>query len=126
MSNTINLNLGTNVISFNFGSFELNYQTSDKKDGALQAKSRELVDKTNSFKDKEAEMNDQENRQAIKPLIDEFFGTMFDADAPQKIYEAAGENTWSYLNVFLQISNNLEKEWNKKLNDENFKKYLAE
>ncbi|HFI0945166.1 TPA: hypothetical protein ACGO1F_001443 [Streptococcus suis] len=126
MSNKINLNLGNNVLSFNFGAFDLDYQTNDTKDAKLQAKSRELVDKANAFKDKEAEMNDQEYRQVIKPLIDEFFSTMFDDDAPQKIYEAAGENTWTYLDVFLQISNNIQKEWNKKLNDENFKKYLAE
>lgn len=126
MSNKINLNLGNNVLSFNFGAFDLDYQTNDTKDAKLQAKSRELVDKANAFKDKEAEMNDQEYRQAIKPLIDEFFSTMFDDDTPQKIYEAAGENTWTYLDVFLQISNNIQKEWNKKLNDENFKKYLAE
>lgn len=126
MSNKTVIELGSKVLTFDFGEFTLDYRATDKKDGELQSKSRELVDKSNAFKDKEAEMNDQENRQAIKPLLDEFFSTMFDSDATKKIYEVVGENTWNYLNVFLQISNNLEKEWNKKLNDENFKKYLAE
>ncbi|VTT17752.1 hypothetical protein [Streptococcus dysgalactiae] len=126
MSNKTVIELGSKVLTFDFGEFTLDYRATDKKDGELQAKSRELVDKSNAFKDKEAEMNDQENRQAIKPLLDEFFSTMFDSDATKKIYGVVGENTWNYLNVFLQISNNLEKEWNKKLNDENFKKYLAE
>ena len=51
---------------------------------------------------------------------------MFDADAPQKIYESAGENTISYLKIFLQISGAVQDEQEAKLNDETFKKYLAE
>lgn len=84
MSNKTVIELGSKVLTFDFGEFTLDYRATDKKDGELQAKSRELVDKSNAFKDKEAEMNDQENRQAIKPLLDEFFSTMFDSDATKK------------------------------------------
>ena len=51
---------------------------------------------------------------------------MFGEEAPQKIYQSAGENTISYLKIFLQISQAIETEQEKKANDENFKKYLAE
>lgn len=123
MSNTINLNLGTKVISFSFGEFNLDYHASDKKDADIQNKVIELEKKADSLP---KDANDQEGRKVIKPLIDEFFTATFDEDAPQKIYEAVGENTWNYLDVFLQVSATIQKEWKKKLNDENFKKYLAE
>lgn len=123
MSNIINLNLGTKVISFSFGEFNLDYHASDKKDADIQNKAIELEKKADSLP---KDANDQEGRKVIKPLIDEFFTATFDEDAPQKIYEAVGENTWNYLDVFLQVSATIQKEWKKKLNDENFKKYLAE
>ncbi len=51
---------------------------------------------------------------------------MFDnADAPKKIYAACGENTWTYLNAFLQVGDNLVAIKEEKANDETFKKYLA-
>ncbi|MGT2866614.1 hypothetical protein [Streptococcus fryi] len=126
MSNTINLNLGTKALSFNFGAFNLDYFASDKKDKQVQDKAVELEQKVDAYQADADTMNDQEGRKALKPLIDEFFEAMFDADAPQKIYDAVGENTWNYLNVFLQVSATIQKEWKKKLNDDNFKKYLAE
>ena len=126
MSNKINLNLGSNVLSFNFGAFDLDYIMDDAKDAVLQSKARELDAKGKELQGKEDDLNDEESRKEVKPLIDEFFTTMFDDAAPKKIYEAAGNNTWNYLNVFMQISVNINKEWNKKLNDETFKKYLAE
>ena len=111
MSNKTVIDLGSKVLSFDFGEFSLDYRTTDKKDAQIQ----DVVN-----------MNDKEGRKALKPMVDEFFVAMFDEDAPQKIYEVAGENTWNYLNVFLQVSATIQKEWKKKLNDENFKKYLAE
>ncbi|HEM4137346.1 TPA: hypothetical protein U1W51_000913 [Streptococcus suis] len=125
-NNIINLNLGTKALTFNFGEFNLDYLSDDEKDDKLRIKSQELTEKASALESKEAEMDDREIRQNIKSLIDEFFEILFDADAPQKIYEAAGKHTWNYLNVFLQISASIQKEWDKKRNDENFKKYLAE
>lgn len=126
MSTKTVIELGSKVLSFDFGEFSLDYRATDKRDAQIQDKAIELKDKVDAFQ-KEAEgMDDKGGRKALKPLVDEFFVAMFDEDAPQKIYEAAGENTWNYLDVFLQISATIQKEWKKKINDDNFKKYLAE
>ena len=126
MSNTINLNLGIKSLTFNFGDFTLDYQSDDAKETAVLTKSEELTKKASEYEAKESEMAYKDSMVAIKQLIDEFFEVAFDATAPQKIYEAAGKNTWNYLNVFMQISAKIREDRDKKLNDENFKKFLAE
>lgn len=126
MSNKTVIDLGSKVLSFDFGEFSLDYRATDKKDAQIQDKAVELEGKVGAYQKDAENMNDKEGRKALKPMVDEFFVAMFDEDAPQKIYEVAGENTWNYLNVFLQVSATIQKEWKKKLNDENFKKYLAE
>ncbi|XCY66657.1 hypothetical protein ABG807_04110 [Streptococcus iniae] len=69
---------------------------------------------------------DGELRKSVKDVLDDVFITMFDKDAPQKIYEACGEHTWTYLNAFLQIAEHLQEIKEQRANDETFKKYLAE
>ena len=57
---------------------------------------------------------------------DELFETMFDAETPQKLYKAVGENTLSYLRVFYQISNAIREVNAERQNDEYFKQFLSE
>lgn len=126
MANKTVIDFGSKVLSFDFGEFSLDYRATDAKDAEIQNKAVELEEKVDAYQTDADKLNDQEGRKALKPLVDEFFASMFDEDAPQKIYDAAGQNTWNYLNGFLQVSARIQKEWKKKLNDENFKKYLAE
>ncbi|WP_069987661.1 hypothetical protein [Streptococcus agalactiae] len=131
MSNMINLNLDNNTIPVNFGAFTLDYKPTDAKEKEMVEKSIELKAKAEKLDDLEKEVEKDESlefevRVGIKEILDDAFKTLFDdADAPQKIYDACGANTWSYLKVFLQIGDNLIEIKEKKANDETFKKYLA-
>ena len=124
MSNIINLAGNDNRVTFNFGEFSLDFNPTDEKSEAISNKASDL--KTKADQIKEDGENVWETRKTIKGLLDEFFGIMFDGDAPVKIFEACGQNTLSYLKVFMQIAETIQKEQQKQLNDENFKKYLAE
>ncbi|MCB2905692.1 hypothetical protein [Streptococcus suis] len=122
MANTFNLLGNDDSITFNLGDFTLTFIPTDAKSKAVSEKAVELKDKADTIK----EGDEWENRESIKGLLDDFFSTMFDADAPGKIYKAAGENTWSYLKVFLQMAEAIMETKKKQENDETFKKYLAE
>ncbi|HEM4630554.1 TPA: hypothetical protein U1Z87_001466 [Streptococcus suis] len=122
MANTFNLLGNDDSITFNIGDFTLTFVPTDAKSKAVSEKAVELKDKADTIK----EGNEWENRESIKGLLDDFFSTMFDADAPGKIYQAAGENTWNYLKVFLQMAEVIMETKKKQENDETFKKYLAE
>ncbi|EMG24649.1 hypothetical protein K7G42_01045 [Streptococcus parauberis] len=131
MSNMINLNLDNNTIPVNFGAFTLDYKPTDAKEKEMVEKSIELKAKANKLDEIEKEVEKDESkefelRSGIKEILDDVFNTMFDnADAPKKIYAACGENTWTYLNAFLQVGDNLVAIKEEKANDETFKKYLA-
>lgn len=122
MANTFNLLGNDDSITFNIGDFTLTFTQTDAKSKAVSEKAVELKDKADTIK----EGDEWENRESIKSLLDDFFSTMFDADAPGKIYQATGENTWSYLKVFLQMAEAIMETKKKQENDETFKKYLAE
>ena len=113
MSNMINLNLDNNTIPVNFGTFTLDYKPTDAKEKEVVEKSIELKAKAKKLDELEKEVEKDESLE------------FDDADAPQKIYDACGSNTWSYLKVFLQIGDNLIEIKEEKANDETFKKYLA-
>lgn len=131
MSNMINLNLDSNVIPVNFGAFTLDYKPTDAKEQEMVEKSTELkikAEKLDELEKTAIEDNSKEFelRKKIKEILDDVFATMFeDENAPAKIYGACGENTWTYLNVFLQIGDNLIAIKEQKANDDTFKKYLA-
>ncbi|CNB34213.1 hypothetical protein [Streptococcus agalactiae] len=131
MSNMINLNLDNNIIPVNFGAFTLDYRASDTKEVEMVNKAKELKEKANKLDALEKQVEKDESkefelRSGIKEILDDVFNTMFDnADAPKKIYAACGENTWTYLNAFLQVGDNLVEIKEKKANDETFQKYLA-
>ncbi|HFI2472224.1 TPA: hypothetical protein ACGO11_000555 [Streptococcus suis] len=122
MANTFNLIGNADLITFNLGSHSLEFNPTDKKSQELAEKADELKAKAENLEDG----NEWEVRKQIKVLLDDFFSVMFDAEAPSKIYEASGENTWNYLKVFLQISNAVLETKKRQENDETFKKYLAE
>lgn len=122
MSKIYNLVGSDEAITFNIGDYSLEFHSSDEKSKAVSDKAIELKEKAENISNE----NEWEARKEIKNLLDEFFAVMFDEEAPQKIYQSAGENTISYLKIFLQISQAIETEQEKKANDENFKKYLAE
>lgn len=122
MSNIINLVGNDNRLVFDLGEHQLVFIPTDER-------SKAVTEKANDLKKRSENINEDDEwvaRKAIKELIDEIFTTMFDEDAPRKIYQAAGENTWSYLKIFMKISETVKQEQQKQLNDEEFKKYLAE
>ncbi|HEM6509305.1 TPA: hypothetical protein U2E14_000926 [Streptococcus suis] len=122
MANTFNLLGNDESIIFNIGELSLKFVPTDAKSQEVSEKTIELQTKADNIK----EGDEWENRESIKGLLDDFFSTMFDADAPGKIYQAAGENTWSYLKVFLQMAEAIMETKKRQENDETFKKYLAE
>ncbi|GGE26273.1 hypothetical protein [Streptococcus himalayensis] len=122
MANIFNLNGNDDVMIFNLGDLRLEFQPTDEKSKELSDKALELKEKADNV----TEGDEWENRRTIKELLDDFFGVMFDTDVTEKIYDAAGKNTWSYLKIFLQIADAVIDVKRKQENDETFKKYLAE
>lgn len=111
------------LITFNIGSHSFDYSPSDDKEQALSQKADELKEKSAEF---EVTGDEWGLRQQIKVLLDEFFALLFNEDAPTAIYQACGQNTVSYFRLFFKIIDHIHKVNQQRLNDETFKKYLAE
>lgn len=123
MSKIYNLTGADEAVTFNIGDLTLSFNPSDEKSKAISKKAQELKDKAATISE---DSDEWAIREEIKGLLDDFLATLFDDEAPNNIYDVVGQNTWSYLKVFLQIAEVIQHEQQEKLNDENFKKYLAE
>lgn len=123
MARTYNFGNLKDVTTFNIGDVILEFQPTDEKSEMLEKKSAELKAKAEQIDESGTEW---ELRKELKDLLDEFFTAAFDADTPQKLYDACGQNTISYLKLFLQIADALREVNEERQNDEAFKKYLAE
>lgn len=123
MARTYNFGDLKDVTTFNIGDVTLEFKATDEKSEMLEKKSAELKAKAEQIDESGTEW---ELRKELKDLLDEFFTAAFDADTPQKLYDACGQNTISYLKLFLQIADALREVNEERQNDEAFKKYLAE
>lgn len=123
MARTYNFGNLKDVTTFNIGDVTLEFQPTDEKSEMLEKKSAELKAKAEQIDESGTEW---ELRKELKDLLDEFFTAAFDGEAPQKLYDACGQNTISYLRLFLQIADALREVNEERQNDEAFKKYLAE
>lgn len=123
MARTYNFGDLKDVTTFNIGDVTLEFKATDEKSEMLEKKSAELKAKAEQIDESGTEW---ELRKELKDLLDEFFTAAFDGEAPQKLYDACGQNTISYLRLFLQIADALREVNEERQNDEAFKKYLAE
>jgi hypothetical protein len=123
MARTYNFGDLKDVTTFNIGDVTLEFKATDEKSEMLEKKSAELKAKAEQIDESGTEW---ELRKELKDLLDEFFTAAFDGEAPQKLYDACGQNTISYLKLFLQIADALREVNEERQNDEAFKKYLAE
>ena len=123
MARTYNFGDLKDVTTFNIGDVTLEFKATDEKSEMLEKKSAELKAKAEQIDESGTEW---ELRKELKDLLDEFFTAAFDGEAPQKLYNACGQNTISYLKLFLQIADALREVNEERQNDEAFKKYLAE
>lgn len=123
MAHTYNFGNIKDVTTFNIGDLTLEFAPSDAKSESLANKAIELKEKADQF-DKSG--TEWEQRKELKSLMDEFFEMMFDEDTPEKLYDACGQNTITYLKLFLMMAEAVQEVNEKKQNDETFKKYLAE
>lgn len=123
MARTYNFGDLKDVTTFNIGDVTLEFKATDEKSEMLEKKSAELKAKAEQIDESGTEW---ELRKELKDLLDEFFAAAFDDEAPQKLYDACGQNTISYLKLFLQIADALREVNEERQNDEAFKKYLAE
>lgn len=124
MARTYNFDGNQDTITFNIGSVSLDFNPTDEKSKAMVENAEQLKKKSEAI-DKE-DGDEWQLRREIKELLDESFTLIFDGTAPQKLYKASGENTISYLRLFLQIAEAIKETNEEKQNDETFKKYLAE
>ena len=123
MARTYNFGDLKDVTTVNIGDVTLEFKATDEKSEMLEKKSAELKAKAEQIDESGTEW---ELRKELKDLLDEFFTAAFDGEAPQKLYDACGQNTISYLKLFLQIADALREVNEERQNDEAFKKYLAE
>lgn len=125
MSRVYNFDAKQDAIEFVVGDCTLEFMPSDEQSKKMQAKADELKQRANSI-DGIANEDSWKAIQEIKDILDEFFKTMFDNETPEKLYKAVGQNTMTYLKVFLQISKAINEVNAERQNDEYFKQFLSE
>lgn len=125
MSRVYNFDAKQDAIVFKIGEIELEFLPSDEQSKYIQEKGLEIQEKAKVLVD-DTTASDFETAMKIKQLLDELFETMFEVEIPQKVYEAVGKNTLSYLRVFYQISNAIQEVNAERQNDEYFKQFLSE
>lgn len=125
MSRVYNFDAKQDAIVFKIGEIELEFLPSDEQSKYIQEKGLEIQEKAKVLVD-DTTASDFETAMKIKQLLDELFETMFEVETPQKVYEAVGKNTLSYLRVFYQISNAIQEVNAERQNDEYFKQFLSE
>ncbi|AGS05872.1 hypothetical protein Javan284_0016 [Streptococcus phage Javan284] len=125
MSRVYNFDAKQDAIEFVVGDCTLEFMPSDEQSKKMQAKADELKQRANSI-DGIANEDSWGAVQEIKAVLDEFFKTMFDNETPEKLYKAVGQNTMTYLKVFLQISKAINEVNAERQNDEYFKQFLSE
>lgn len=125
MSRVYNFDAKQDAIVFKIGEVELEFLPSDEQSKYIQEKGLEIQEKAKVLVD-DATASDFETAMKIKQLLDELFETMFEVETPQKVYEAVGKNTLSYLRVFYQISSAIQEVNAERQNDEYFKQFLSE
>lgn len=125
MSRVYNFDAKQDAIEFVVGDCTLEFMPSDDQSKEMQAKADELKHRANSI-DGIANEDSWKAIQEIKDILDEFFKTMFDNETPEKLYKAVGQNTMTYLKVFLQISKAINEVNAERQNDEYFKQFLSE
>lgn len=125
MSRVYNFDAKQDAIEFVVGDCTLEFMPSDEQSKEMQAKADELKQRANSI-DGIANEDSWGAVQEIKAVLDEFFKTMFDNETHEKLYKAVGQNTMTYLKVFLQISKAINEVNAERQNDEYFKQFLSE
>lgn len=125
MSRVYNFDAKQDAIEFVVGDCTLEFMPSDDQSKEMQAKADELKQRANSI-DGIANEDSWKAVQEIKAILDEFFKAMFDNETPEKLYKAVGQNTMTYLKVFLQISKAINEVNAERQNDEYFKQFLSE
>lgn len=125
MSRVYNFDAKQDAIEFVVGDCTLEFMPSDEQSKKMQAKADELKQRANSI-DGITNEGSWGAVQEIKAVLDEFFKTMFDNETPEKLYKAVGQNTMTYLKVFLQISKAINEVNAERQNDEYFKQFLSE
>lgn len=125
MSRVYNFDAKQDAIEFVVGDCTLEFMPSDEQSKKMQAKADELKQRANSI-DGITNEDSWGAVQEIKAVLDEFFKTMFDNETPEKLYKAVGQNTMTYLKVFLQISKAINEVNTERQNDEYFKQFLSE
>ena len=124
MARTYNFDGNQDAITFNIGSVSLDFNPTDERSKAIAEKAERLIKKSETIDKKDGD--EWQLRREVKELLDESLAFIFDEAAPQKLYKASGENTISYLRLFLKIAEAIKETNEEKQNDETFKKYLAE
>ncbi|SES18107.1 hypothetical protein [Streptococcus gallolyticus] len=125
MSRTYNFDTSQDSVVFNVGDVTLEFLPSDEQSKSLQAKADELKERAEKLSDSPQE-DTWETMAEFKALLDEFFESMFDKEAPQKLYEAAHKNTMAYIKLFFHIAKALQEVSEERQNDEYFKQFLSE
>lgn len=124
MARTYNFDGNQDAITFNIGSVSLDFNPTDEKSKAIAENAERLIKKSETIDKKDGD--EWQLRREVKELLDESLAFIFDEAVPQKLYKASGENTISYLRLFLKIAEAIKETNEEKQNDETFKKYLAE
>ena len=110
----------SNIIPVDFGEFQLGYVVNDKGAKELD-KFREDLSKNWKKMEK---LSDEEIAEKAKELVEEGWTQLFGADAFEKVYKFADEDTTIAFNYLMQATLGIQKEYRERNSEEAIKKYL--
>lgn len=110
----------SNIIPIDFGDFQLEYIANDKGVKELDEFREDL---SKNWKKME-KLSDKEIAEKAKELVEEGWTQLFGADAFEKVYKFADEDTTIAFNYLMQAILGIQKEYKERNSEEAFKKYL--
>lgn len=111
----------SNIIPIDFGEFQLEYTANDKGVKELD-KFREGLAK--NWK-KIEKLSDEKIAEKAKELVEDGWTQLFGADAFEKVYKFADEDTTIAFNYLTQTILGIQKEYRERNSEDAFKKYLG-
>lgn len=111
----------SNIIPIDFGEFQLEYSANDKGVKELDKFHKDL---SKNWK-KIEKLSDEKIAEKAKELVEGGWTQLFGADAFEKVYKFADEDTTIAFNYLMQTILGIQKEYQERNSEEAFKKYLA-
>ena len=111
----------SNIIPIDFGEFQLEYSANDKGVKELDA----FLDNLKKEWKKMEKLSDTAIVKRGKEIVEDGWTRLFGAEAFEKVFKFADEDTTIAFNYLMQAVLGIQKEYQERNSEDAFKKYLA-